>query len=96
MFCFLSLIDELCHTLAMFACGLCTNVVDPSGFSTFLSCKLIALNKNPGVKPISVCEMLRRIVAKAALMILLQDIIEAVGSRQLCAGHCAGVEAAVH
>ena len=29
--------DELCHTLAMFARRLCTDVVNPSGHSTFLS-----------------------------------------------------------
>ena len=80
----------------MFARWLCTDVVNPSGLSTFLSCRLIALNKNPGVRPISVCKTLRRIVAKAALMILCQDIIDAVGPRQFCAGHCASVEAAVH
>ena len=29
-------------------------------------------------------------------MILHQDITDAVGPRQLCGGHCAGIEAAVH
>ena len=29
-------------------------------------------------------------------MIIRQDIVDVVGPRQLCAGHCAGVEAAVH
>ena len=28
--------DELCHALAMFARRLCTDVVDPTGLSTFL------------------------------------------------------------
>ena len=71
-------------------------VKPPTGLSTFLSCRLIALNKNPGVRPIGICETWRRIITKEALLILHQDIIDAVGPRQLCAGHCAGVEAAVH
>ena len=37
-----------------------------------------------------------RIIAKAALSIIQDGIQEAAGSRQLCAGQIAGVEAAVH
>ena len=40
--------------------------------------------------------MARRIVAKAALYILRDDIQTVTGSCQLCAGQIAGVEAAVH
>ena len=88
--------DELCHTLAMFAHGLCTDVVNPSSLSTFLSFRLTALNKNANVRQISVCKTLKRTVTKAALMILRQDIIDVVSGCQHCAGHCAGIEAAVH
>ena len=35
-------------------------------------------------------------MAKAALMIIRQDILEASSSAQLCTGQLAGVEAAVH
>ena len=59
-------------------------------------CRLIALDKNPGVRPIGVCEVMRRIVAKAVLVILWDDIQEAAGSHQLCAGKLSGAEAAVH
>ena len=88
--------DDLCHSLAKLARRLCTEYVHPAGLSFFLSCRLIALNKNPGVRPVGVCETMRRIVAKAALMIIRQDILEVSGSAQLCAGQLAGVEAAVH
>ena len=40
--------------------------------------------------------MAHRIIAKAALSIIQDDIQEAAGCRQLCAGQIAGVEAAVH
>ena len=47
---------------------------------TFLACQLIALNKFPGVWPIRVCEVVRRIVTKAALYIIRDDIQGGAGS----------------
>ena len=52
--------------------------------------------QNPGVRPIGIREIPRRIIAKAILHITKQDIQEAAGSLQLCAGQISGVEAAVH
>ena len=48
--------DDLCHSLALLARRLCTQVVDHSILAPFLACRLIALDKNPGVRPIGVCE----------------------------------------
>ncbi|ETX01015.1 MAG: hypothetical protein ETSY2_37945 [Candidatus Entotheonella gemina] len=87
---------DLCHALAHFARRLCTTLVDPKGLSSFLACRLIALNKCPGVRPIGICETVRRIVAKAILYVTKQDTQEAAGARQLCGGQIAGIEAAVH
>ena len=39
-------------------------------------------------------EVIRRVVAKAALTVLRPDILEAAGVRQLCAGQTSGVESA--
>ena len=61
-----------------------------------MSCRLIALEKDPGVRPIGICEVVRRIIAKAILSVTSGDIQEAAGSIQLCAGQKAGTEAAVH
>ena len=68
----------------------------PILLSPLLSCRLIALDKCPGVRPIGVCDVASRIVAKAVLKILRDDIQAVAGLRQLCAGQIAGVEAAVH
>ncbi len=57
--------DELCHSLALLARRICTQFIDPTILAPFLACRLIALNKNPGVRPIGVCEVARRIVSKA-------------------------------
>ena len=60
-----------------------------------LACRLIPLDKNPGVRPIGVCEVDRRIISKAILFIK-SDIQEAAGANQLCGGQITDVEAAVH
>ena len=62
----------------------------------FVACHLIALNKDPGVRPIGIGETCRRIISKAILSILGQDVIEAAGPIQLCTGLDGGCEAAVH
>ena len=66
---------DLCDAMALFARRLCTKFISPDILSSFLSCRLIALDKCPGVRPIGVCEVARRIIAKAALSILRDDIL---------------------
>ena len=60
--------------------------MDPAGLSPFLACRLIALDKNPGVRPIGMCETARRIIAKAILSVTRGDIEDVAGSLNLCAG----------
>ena len=60
------------------------------GIKPFLTCRLIALDKNPGVRLIGICEVPRQIISKAILFILKNDIQDAVGSLQLCGGQVAG------
>ena len=88
--------DDLCHSLALLTRRLCTVFVDPEGLAPLMSCRLIALDKNPGVRPIGICEVVRRIIAKAILSVTSGDIQDAAGSLQLCAGQRSGTEAAVH
>ena len=53
-------------------------------------------DKNPGVRPIVIGEVLRRIVGKVIIATISPDIVKSAGSIQLCAGQQAGCEAAVH
>ena len=71
--------NDLCEAIALFARQLCTIYLSPILLSSFLSCRLIALDKCPGVRPIGVCEVASRIVAKAALYILRDDIQAVAG-----------------
>ena len=70
--------------------------MDPSGLSAFVECRLIALDKCPGVRPIGSGETVRRIIGKAIATTTTEDIQEAAGPLQVCAGHISGCEAAVH
>ena len=60
-----------------------------------MACRPIPLDKNPAVRPIGICEAVRRIIGKA-VMTVKGEVFEAAGPLQLCAGQEAGAEAAVH
>ena len=62
----------------------------------FLACKLIPLDKNPGVRPIGIGEIIRRIPDRAVMAAFRRNILESAGDLQLCTGQRAGCEAAVH
>ena len=66
--------DELCHSLALVAHRLCTQFVDHFALAPLLACRLKAKDKNPGVRPIGVCEVPRGIISKAILFIIKGDI----------------------
>ena len=86
----------LCNALAHVAYRLCTSYVHPSGITALVASHLIALDKCPGVRQIGIGEISRRIFSKAVLVILGNDVIDATGPLQLCAGQDLGCEAAVH
>ena len=75
--------NELYQSLAATARRLCTCFVV---VSVCLACRLIALSKNPGVRPIGIGETVRRIIAKSVLSVIRGDIQDAAGTVQLCAG----------
>ena len=91
--------SDLCQTLAKVTKKLCAEELSTS-LEGFLACRFIPLNKNPGfetqLRPIRVGEVLRRIIGKVIVKVVRNDIISSVGSLQVCAGHEAGYEAAIH
>ena len=88
--------DQLCEAMAKLPVRINTTYVDPEGLTSFVACRLIALDKCPGVRPIGVGAVLRRIICKATLNLVREDVQNAVGPLQLCVGHDSGCEAAVH
>ena len=87
---------NLCNSLALVAKRLCSEYVDPQGINALLACRLIAVDKNPGIRPIGIGETARRIIAKAILRVINCDVQKAAGSIQLCVGQIGGVEAVIH
>ena len=87
---------ELCSALASLTKRICTSYIDPAGLHPLLASRLIALNKHPGVRPIRVGEVVRRIIGMAVLQVVRHDVVEVAGCDQLCAGLSGGCEAAVH
>ena len=61
--------SELCNSVAMVARRISTTIVDPQGLAPLLACRLIVLDKNPGIRPIGIGETIRRIMNKAILRI---------------------------
>ena len=88
--------SDLCSALACVARKIATSNVDPNGLAAYKACRLIALNKNPGVRPIGVGKAARRIIGKAILKVIKPDVLRVTGNLQLCAGQETGAEAAVH
>ena len=88
--------DNLYHLLAESTKRLCNEFVDPKILLPFLASRLIALDKNSGVRPIGVGETVRKRVTKAVLHVLKHAILDSMGVQQLCAGQTKGVESAVH
>ena len=64
----------LCSALAAVGRRLCTDSINPDHLSAFVACRLIPLDKSPGVRPIGIGEVPRRIIAKAILRLLQPGI----------------------
>ena len=86
----------LCCSLASVARRISTSFTDPDALQPLLNCCLIVLDKNPGVRPISIGETSRRIITKAVLQVVKQDVLNVAGCLQECAGQRVGCEAAIH
>ena len=88
--------SDLCKSIASTARRLCSEYVDRTCISALVACRLIALDKCPGVRPIGVGETVRRVIEKSIATALRSEIQQAAGPLQVCAGHLSGCEAAVH
>lgn len=68
----------------------------------FIACRLISLDKGdtkegkPGVRPIGVDEVLRRLIGKLIIGVIKEDIITTAEPLHTCSGVKAGIESAIH
>ena len=78
---------RLCDALAQLTKILCTQYIDPATIEPLMAIRLIPLDKGEGaVRPIGIGEVLIRILAKCVMNVAKEDVAEASGSLQLCAG----------
>ena len=75
---------------------LCTVEGQREYLQAFVSCRLISPDKNAALRPVGICEILRRIAGKVVVSTIREDITESVISLQVCASQEAGNEAVVH
>ena len=87
---------DLCASLAALTRKLNTKDVNPKFLRALVAGRLIPLDKKPGIRPIGVGEVIRRIIAKATTSVLKQEIVDATAPLQTCAGLKGGVEASIH
>ena len=78
--------QDLCEAIASLARRLCCSYVHLSGLTASTACRLIALDKSPGVRPIGIGEVLKRIVNQAIISISKSTVQQVTGALQLCSG----------
>jgi hypothetical protein len=76
----------LCNAVAIIARRLATEHVDPNGLQALLANRGIAIDKCPGLRPVGVGEIARRVIGKAIMSVTGEKVQEAAGALQLCAG----------
>ena len=88
--------NRLCVALARSARCLCTEELNPNDLEAFTAARLIPLDKKPGVRPIAVGEVHRRIMCRAVMRIVEHDVLLATAPLQLCVGVPSACKGAVH
>jgi hypothetical protein len=61
-----------------------------------MACRLVALDKSPGVRPVGIGEVYHRLMAKCLLKVVGHQVTDAAGNLNLCANLPAGIEGAIH
>ena len=60
------------------------------------ACRLIPLDKNPGVRPIGIGEVMRRIIERTITKCLKNELMSLGSNYQLCLGQKCGIEYTIH
>ena len=96
---FSSSTSDLRKAIADFSKYICINEIEfqnTTSLETFIASRLVLRDKNPGLRPIDVGEVFRRIAAKVFMSIVKDALTKAVQNLQLYGGEDAGCEAAAH
>ena len=88
--------DRLCSALAAVARCICAESLAKEAKEGFTSARLIPLDKHPGVRPIAVGEVYRRIICRAIATVIESDVMRVVAPTQTCVGMPSACETSVH
>ena len=86
---------ELCKNIAKLSYTIATKVLPQENLTAYISCRLIPLVKNPGVRLIGIGEILRRIAGRTITQCIKPDLKILGKNFQLCLGHKYGIEYAL-
>ena len=75
---------------------LCTEKCEPQEVNALMISCLVHLDKNLGLRPVAVDEVLRRIIGKVVMVTSHKEITDSFGSLPVCIEHKGCCEAAVH
>ena len=87
---------EFCKTIAKLSYTIASKVVPHGNLTAYNACRLIPLDKNPGVRPIGIGEVLSRIIGKTITQCIKSDLKNLGKYFQLCLGQKCGIEYAIH
>ena len=87
---------NLCKLVAKFAKRLATSIIPPDDLIAYNGCRLVALDKCPGVRSIGIGEVMRRITGRLIVDFIRQDLSSLDENMQLCLGQKCGIEHAIY
>ena len=80
----------------LLACWMANDFLPWAATRALLVNRLMTLDKCPGIRPIGIGEIWRRLLAKYILKVAGTEAKDAYGNARLCAGLEAGIEGEVH
>jgi hypothetical protein len=88
--------EALRNEMARWAAWLANNNPLWAAYQALMAARLVALDKQPGVHPVGIGEVWRRLFSKVLLKVVGSQATAACGNYNLCAGLPAGIEGAAH
>ena len=87
---------EISKTIAKIARKLANEELNPELLEPYSACRLIPLDKNPGVRPIGIGEVMRRIMGRTITKCLKNELMSVGSNYQLCLGQKRGIDYSIH
>ena len=87
---------DLCKTIVQLAQQIAREKLTENHLEAYNACRLIPLDKFPGIRLIGIGEVLRRIIGRCIIRCISKDLLTIGNATQLCLGQKCGIEHAIH